>query len=98
MSLPASRCPSCQRVDVPATQRCPVCAGPTEEAEVDGHGTVLARTRGAGEAWVLLVRLGDDARALARAGDPAPSIGDEVSLVTAEDGLTLRVPREPSTA
>ncbi len=93
MSLPASLCPSCQRVDVPSTQRCPVCAGPTEEAEIDGHGTVLARTRGPGKAWVLLVGLDHGARALARGGLQAPAIGDEVVLVPADDGLTLRVPR-----
>ncbi len=91
MSLPASRCHRCQRVDVPSTQRCPVCAGPTEAAQVDGRGTVLARTQGPGEAWILLVGLDHGARALARADHQAPSIGDEVALVPAEDGLTLRV-------
>lgn len=93
MSLPASRCSTCDRVDVPPTQRCPVCAGPTDKAQLEGRGTVLARTQGVQGAWILLVDLDKGARALARCDHQAPSIGEGVALVLAEDGLTLRVPR-----
>lgn len=102
MTVPAARCPDCGRVAAPPRPRCPGCGAATEEAALDGAGTLLSWTvlRSPPAGWdpgrvVGVVGLEEGARALALgpAEDEVPDLGADVVVEEAEDGrLRFRPP------
>lgn len=79
--LPASGCPTCQRVATPPEPTCRACSGQTDPRHLPAHGDVLTKTR-IGQHWVALVELEGGARLLAEA-EEEPTIGQGYAL--AED-------------